>query len=214
MSQQSPPYPPRVWSLGGTPAKHVDVAVSAVFLVLFVIGAASHMTIFQVNRRRNHKFRLSLLLFGFCMARTVTCILRISSAALPTDIPLLIGAQIFAAAGVVILFVVNLVFTQRVLRATHPKIGWHPVTTAAFKFLYGWIIVTIAMVITVVVQSFYTRRPRTHTIDRAVQLYGLTCFAIISFLPIPIITAATLVVRSNKLDKFGTAAGDTRFRCC
>jgi hypothetical protein len=59
------------------------------------------------------------------------------------------------------------------------------------------------MVITVVVQSFYTRRPRTHTIDRAVQLYGLTSFAIISFLPVPIIVAATLIPRSNKLDKFG-----------
>lgn len=33
------------------------------------------MTIFQINKRRGHKFLMSGLMFGFCMARTLTMIL-------------------------------------------------------------------------------------------------------------------------------------------
>jgi hypothetical protein len=59
-----PPYPPTNWSLGGTPEASVDVPVTSVFLALFILGAISHMTIFQLNRRRGHKFLISGLLFG------------------------------------------------------------------------------------------------------------------------------------------------------
>lgn len=139
------------------------------------------------------------------MARIVTCIMRISSVALPHDVPLAIAAQIFAAAGVVLLFIVNLVFAQRLLRSSHPRWGWHDLSSAAFKALYALIIITIIMVITVVVQSYYTLDPEIHRIDRAIMLYGLTTFAVISFLPIPLIAAATLIPRKDgrELDRFG-----------
>ncbi|KAK3077934.1 hypothetical protein LTS18_008872, partial [Coniosporium uncinatum] len=57
------PYPPAIWSLGGRPKVSVDVPITAVFLVLFMGGAATHMTIFQLNRRRGHKFLMSAMLF-------------------------------------------------------------------------------------------------------------------------------------------------------
>lgn len=63
------PYQPQIWQLGGRPEVDVDVPVTAVFLALFVIGAITHMTIFQLNRRKDHKFLMSVLLFG--MAFTV-----------------------------------------------------------------------------------------------------------------------------------------------
>merc|ERR1711981_830707 len=131
--------------------------------------------------------------------------MRISSTALPTDVPLTIAAQIFAAAGVVIIFIVNLVFAQRLLRSAHPRLGWHNISSWIFKFLYALIIVNIVMVITVVVQSYYTLDPEIHRIDRAIMLYGLTCFAVISFLPLPIIIVATTLPRKDgrELDRFG-----------
>lgn len=58
------PYPPQTWSLGGTPEVSVDVPVTAVFLVLYVCGAATHMAIFQLNKRRGKKFLFSAMLFG------------------------------------------------------------------------------------------------------------------------------------------------------
>jgi hypothetical protein len=69
---QRPPYRPTVWSLGGRPTKNVDIPITAVFLLLFIIGAATHMTIFQLNRRRGHKFIFNAALFGmsFTIAST------------------------------------------------------------------------------------------------------------------------------------------------
>ncbi|KAE9377410.1 hypothetical protein N431DRAFT_502064 [Stipitochalara longipes BDJ] len=70
-------YPPFVAGLGGSPTKDLDDPATAVFLVLFIIGAVSHMTILQVNLRRGKKFIISGLLFGFCMARITTMTMRL-----------------------------------------------------------------------------------------------------------------------------------------
>jgi hypothetical protein len=59
-----PPYPPTTWALGGIIEANVDVPITSVFLGLFVVGAATHMAIFQLNRSKGHKFLFSALLFG------------------------------------------------------------------------------------------------------------------------------------------------------
>jgi hypothetical protein len=121
------------------------------------------------------------------MSRIVATVLRIASVSLPTNISLAIAAQIFVAAGVVLIFVMNLLWAQRIVRALHPRIGWHPIFTNLVKMLIVLIILTLVIVITSTVQSFYTLRPRTRKIDRDLQIYGTFFLAIISFLPIPIV---------------------------
>lgn len=166
------------------------------------------MTIFQLNRRRGHKFIFSALLFGFCMARIVTCIMRISSMCKPQNISLAIAASIFVAAGVLLIFIVNLLFAQRLIRATHPNFGWHRAFSLVLKAIYVLIGLTLAMVITTTVQSFYTLRPRTRNIDRDFQLYASTFLAIVSFLPIPIVILGLIIPRKTRVEKFGSG----RFR--
>ena len=61
---KGPPYVPTTWGLGGPQEKKVDVPITSVFLVLFTIGAATNMTIFQLNQRKSHKFFFSTMLFG------------------------------------------------------------------------------------------------------------------------------------------------------
>ncbi|KAL9130367.1 MAG: hypothetical protein Q9217_001425 [Psora testacea] len=200
----SPPYPPTTASLGGVPTIGVDIPICSVFLVLFLIGAVSHMTIFQVNMRRGHKFIISGMMFGFCMARVVTQIMRIVWACYPRSIRVAMAAQIFVAAGVVLLFVINLIFAQRIVRAAHPHSGWHPLFHWAFIALYVMIVVTLAMIITAVIQSFYTLNENTKRIDRDVQLYGQTFYTVISFLPIPLVIGGLVVPRKTRLEKFGS----------
>lgn len=144
------------------------------------------------------------------MARTVTCTLRIASIAKQDNIPLSIAAAIFVAAGVVILYVVNLIFAQRIIRAQHPKLGWHPAFKIFCIAVYVIIVLTLIMLITSVVQSYYTLSNNTHRIDRDIQLYGATAYAIISFLPLPLLTLSLLLPRSHPkaVDKFGAG----RFR--
>lgn len=137
------------------------------------------------------------------MSRIVTCTMRIASICLPTDISLAIAAAIFVAAGVLIAFIVNLLFAQRILRAYHPTIGWHKAMKIVFTTLYILVGLTLAVVITAVVQNFYTLRPRTKFIDRALQLYGQTFLAIISSLPLFIVGLALALPRRGRPEKFG-----------
>ncbi|KAK7538153.1 uncharacterized protein J3D65DRAFT_317801 [Phyllosticta citribraziliensis] len=203
-----PPYAPTTWQLGGRVDEGTDIPVTSVFLFLFLLGAVGHMAIFQKNRKRNHKFLMSIMLFAFCMCRVLTCILRISWATQPKNIKLGIAAQIFVAAGVLLIFIINLLFTQRLIRARHPKLGWSKPFSALFKVNYFIIVCSLIMVITVTVQSFYTKNTNTHRIDRDIQLYTATYFSFVSFLPIPITIIGILAPRKTRLEKFGSG----RFR--
>ncbi|MCJ1403646.1 hypothetical protein MMC11_006869 [Xylographa trunciseda] len=203
-----PPYAPAAAALGGQPTISLDVPITAVFLFLFICGAVAHMTIFQLNRRRGHKFVFSGVMFGFCMARTSTCVMRIVWAFRPTNIPVAIAASILVAAGVVLLFLINLLFAQRILRAAHPNSGWHPLMSLTFKVLYAILAGTLIIIISFTVLSFYTLDPTKRRIAHDLQLYGGTLFAVMAFLPIPIVLAGIIIPRKSRLEKFGSG----RFR--
>lgn len=145
------------------------------------------------------------------MARIVALILRIASTCLPQNIRLAIAGNVFVNAGVVIIFIVNLIFVQRIIRAAHPRVGWHDTSRWIFLVLNGLVVVTIIMIIVVIVQSVYTLNANTHRIDRDIQLSGITFFAVISFLPIPMTLMAILVPRVGT-DKFGTGRWRTKIR--
>jgi len=147
---------------------------------------------------------MSGLMFGFCMARTVTMILRIVWANYPHDVQIAIAAQIFVSAGVLLLFVINLIFAQRITRAAHPHFGWHKALSNVFKVLYALVIAMLAMVITATVQSFYTLNPNIKRIDRDLQLTASTYLLFISFLPIAIIVLGLIVPRKTRVEKFGS----------
>lgn len=161
------------------------------------------MTVLQINRRRDHKFILSGLLFGFCMARITTLVMRIVWATHITNIRVAIASNIFNSAGVLLLFIVNLIFAQRLLRAYHPKFGWHKVPTLMFRFLYFSIVALLIMVITATVISFYTLNRSVLQKCRTIQLFAGTYLAVLSFLPIPIVLAAWAWPRKNAIEKFG-----------
>lgn len=63
--------------LGGIPTAMVDGPITVIFLILFALGAVTHISIYRANAKRGHKFLLSDLMFDFCMVRIVTCIFRI-----------------------------------------------------------------------------------------------------------------------------------------
>ncbi|KAK0672696.1 hypothetical protein QBC41DRAFT_299352 [Cercophora samala] len=205
------PFPPTTAASGGVPGLTPDIPICAIFLALFVAGAATNMTIFQRNRRRSYKFFFSVLLFGFCMARIVALSMRIVWASKPRDVNVAIASQIFTAAGVLILFITNLIFAQRIIRAYHPFFGWSKSITWLFRTLFGSVIAILIMVITVTVQSFFTQDPKVRGIDRDIQLFCATYLAVFAFLPIPLVTLAAIVPRRTKIDKFGEGHFRTKF---
>lgn len=76
--QATPPDPAQGGFPGGNPPNTtVDLPLTIFFLLLFIGGAATHISIYRANAKRGHKFLLSDLMFDFCMVRTVTCLFRI-----------------------------------------------------------------------------------------------------------------------------------------
>ena len=211
MAALGPPYLPQTAQLGGKPTIGLDVPVSVVLLVLFVVGAATNMTIFQLNQRHGYKFLFSGLLFGFCMARIVALSTRIAWAVHSTNPRIAIASQIFTAAGVLLLFVTNLIFAQRIIRAYHPFFGWSRFVTWLFRALFASVLLVLVMVITVTVQSFFTLDQRTRHIDRTIQLCSAVYLAVYAFLPIPLVVMAALVPRKTRIDKFGEGHFRTKF---
>lgn len=144
------------------------------------------------------------------MCRIITCILRIASSTRQTNIRLAMAAQIFVAAGVLLVYVINLIFTQRLIRAQHPRWGWSKPFSIFLKLTYVVVVISLIMVITVTVQMFYTLNPNTRRIDRDVQLYCSTFFAYVSFLPIPLMTVSLILPRKTRVEKFGLGRWRTK----
>lgn len=205
-----PPYLPTTAQLGGLPTVPIDVPISAVLLFLFVCGAATHMTIFQLNQRRGHKFVFSAMTFGFCMARITALTMRIVWATHPTNVNVAIAAGIFTQAGVLLLFVINLFFAQRMVRAYHPSFGWNRAVTFCFRTLFFSIIALLIMVITASVHMFFTADPVARSMDRKVQLTGVTFLAVLAWLPIPIVLLAALIPRKTRPEPFGQGKLSTK----
>lgn len=134
--------------------------------------------------------------------------LRIAWATHQTNIKIGIAAQIFTYAGTVLLYFCQLFFTQRIVRAQHPKFGWSIPFRVYIRFWIASVVLVLIMIIVSSIQSFYTINTNTQRIDHDIQLMGGTYFAVVSFIPIPTILVSCLFPRKEQIDKFG----EGRFR--
>lgn len=209
---KGPPYAPKTAGVGGVPTRTLDDPIIAVFLVLFICGAATHMTILQLNLKKGHKFLASGATFGFCMARIVACTLRLVWSTHPTNLRVIIAANVFINAGVLILIIINLIFAQRILRASHPHIGWHKTIHFIFLAFYASIILLLGGLITSIVQQSYTLDSHIISIDRTIQRVGVTYFAVASFVPILLVVGGLILPKKTRVEKFGSGRFRTKIR--
>jgi hypothetical protein len=189
--------------MGGLPSVIPDIPICAVFICLYLSSAITNAIIFRRNSRRNHKFVLSALLTGFSMARVGTLVLRIAWATKQHNIRLAIAASIFVNAGILLVYIINLILAQRILRAMQPRIGWNPVLRVTYKFLYFSIGAALAMVIAAVTISLYTLDIHTRSICRDIQLAALTYLLIFASLPLIHIAVAVLLPTPKDAETFG-----------
>ncbi|KIW43561.1 uncharacterized protein PV06_04652 [Exophiala oligosperma] len=206
------PYLSQVALLGEVPSKSVDVPITSVFLVLFIVGAISNMMIFRKNKAQGRLFMPSFFLYVFCMARTLSCALRISWAFYPTNASLSIAAFIFVSAGVLIIFVVNLIFAQRIVRAIQPRIGWSPAFKISFVIIYGLTVLLLIATVICIVHSHYTLNPDDLRIDLHIEQAAITYFLCLAFLPLLLVYVAQVLPRTRRPEKFGTGSWRSKVR--
>ncbi|KAI6875851.1 hypothetical protein KC323_g308 [Hortaea werneckii] len=169
-----PPYlPTSVALIGSRPTVDVDVPILAMLLLLYLGGAIGNASIFLRNRKRGHFFPMSMAMFGFCMSRIATCSVRIAWAAHPTNANLAIAATIFAAVGILIVFVIVLLLAQRILRATHPKLGWSRTLSGSLKATYFGLFIAIVLVIAFTILNYFTLDSNLRNIAMWIQRAGI-----------------------------------------
>jgi len=145
------------------------------------------------------------------MARTTTCIIRIVWACYPHNVRIALAAQILNNAGILIVYIVNLIFAQRVLRGMQPKIGWNTVLSNALKIVYVLIGGVLAMVITATVLTSYTLDPQTK-LACADCLKAATVFLFsITLCPLFLLALAFFPPRNEEDEEaFGTGIMETK----
>ncbi|RDW72743.1 uncharacterized protein DSM5745_07915 [Aspergillus mulundensis] len=203
LEKRGGPYASTSAGVGGLPTNVPDTIICAIFLVMYIGFAVTNMTILQKNKRRGHKFNLSGMLFGFCMARITTLTLRIVWANRPHNVRLGIAANIFVNAGILLVYIINLILAQRILRAKQPHIGWHPIPRKGSKVFYWLLPAALIMVITAIVVMFYTLDPVTRADCRDVQLTAITYLFFFTCLPLLHIIPAVALPRSKQEETFG-----------
>ncbi|KPM43735.1 hypothetical protein AK830_g2775 [Neonectria ditissima] len=189
--------------VGGVPTVSLDIPISAVFLALYIAGAALNITIFIANKRRGHKFIISILLNGFCIIRILTCSMRMAWATHLTNSSIVVTAQVFNSAGIILIYIINLVFAQRILRARQPAIGWLPPVGIFFKALYICIVGSLIMGIVALALLVSTTSPKTIAACRDVQLASITFLLVLTTLPLFFLAITYLLPESPDKEEFG-----------
>ncbi|OTA96036.1 hypothetical protein M434DRAFT_28127 [Hypoxylon sp. CO27-5] len=201
---QGPPYAPTMAIVGGEPSPAVDDPIAAVLLLLFLLSAAAHMIILQRNKQRHLKFIFSGLLFALCLLRGISLVTRMIWASYPKTVNAIIAASVMTQCGSVLIFVINLFFAQRILRAYHPRLGWHRCTSYVVWFLIACVLCCLIMAIVATIHSFFTLDKKAQGADHAVQLFAGFYLAFLAFLPVPVVgIAAAARPRKSHVEKFG-----------
>ena len=141
------------------------------------------------------------------MTRIIATSIRIAWAEFPRNISVGIAAMIFVYAGIIILFIANLFFAQRIVRAQHPHFGWSKPFSIALPVLSAVIVLVIFCMIAAVIVQFFVFDGEDPAL--IIQKFGSTFYTVVAFLPIPIVVASTLarlhprVKMTKTVDKFG-----------
>ncbi|KAI1461262.1 hypothetical protein F4805DRAFT_453687 [Annulohypoxylon moriforme] len=199
-----PPYASTNAIVGGEPVPVIDDPIAAVLLLLFLLSASAHLAILKINKQRNLKFVFSGMLFALCLLRGVSLAARMVWASYPKAVNAVIAASVMTQCGSVLIFIINLFFAQRVLRAYHPRLGWSRTAGVVVWFLIVCVLCCLVMAIVSTIHSFFTLDKATRRADRAVQLFAGSYLAFLAFLPVPIVAvAAATHPRRFHVEKFG-----------
>ena len=198
--------------IGGRPTVREDIPVSAVLLLLYVVGAVSNQSMFQMNRRKAHRFYMSWAMFGFCMARVATMVLRIAWTTRPNNARLAIAAGIFTNIGVLVIYIILLLLVMRVFRATHPKLGWNKhlgkTVLVSYFALGGALCLTIGFTIV----TFYTLDPTLRTVALWVQRAAILYILIFNLVTMTLLLLSWLLPRASHSDNFGTGSMESKMK--
>ena len=197
--------------IGGTSDNTIDVPVSSVFLAIFVLLAAGHMALLQINNRRKHKFLFNGMLFGFCMSRIMATMFRIIWAKRPTNADIALVAAVFLNAGILLIYIINNLLAWRMVRSAVPTVGWHPVLRVVNKVML-WVVLgmIIPLIVIIVLRVKSPLTPHVGTASTVVSRLAQTYFLVLAVEPAFLLGYAAWKGRHGQPDPFGKGSWNTK----
>ncbi|KAM0280893.1 hypothetical protein ACHAQH_003782 [Verticillium albo-atrum] len=203
--QDYPPYLSPFPVAGLIPNTSTDVPVSAVLLVFYVISIISNVLILRQNKRRSRPFPFSALLIVYSIFRVVALVLRISYAAVQTNTNLAIAANIISNAGVIVIFVLNLLVSPHLMRrffGARGATGWRrKISTVPFFAAIPFLPIMLLTVVNVTILSYFTNDTKVRLDCLTAQKIASVTFVVIAFLPAPFAAAVAFLSPPNKQEE-------------
>ena len=143
------------------------------------------------------------------MARVLTCTLRIVWACEPHNVSVGIAANIFVNAGILLVYIINILFAQRILRARRPEIGWNWPLRILFRVVYGMIGAALVLIIVLIVYSFYTLDPAIHSYAMWIERGAILFLFLVAFSPL-VMLAVSFLLPPTSDETFGKHSIQTK----
>lgn len=197
--------------IGGLPTVKVDIPICAVLIAVFILLAASHMTLLQQNRRRGHKFIFNGMLFGFAMSRIAANTLRLVWATRPTNADVSLVASVFLNAGIVLIYIINNLLAWRIVRSAIPHFGWNRAVRIVNRVMLWMILALILPLIVIIILR--VKRPDLAHIKTASTVVGRlaqTYFLIIAIEPAFLLIFSYIKSRNGPKDSFGKGSWNSK----
>jgi hypothetical protein len=107
-----------------------------------------------------------------------------------------------------VIFAINMVLTQRILRAIHPKIFWHPATSTFFTLLLVSVPFFIIFNIAVLTASFFVTTASGAKATKDLLFFGSSWNLFLCVFPLLTLSTFAVLPPPTPIEKFGTG----RFR--
>lgn len=149
-------------------------------------------------------------MFGFCMARVATLVLRIAWTTRSTNASLAIAANIFTNIGVLVIYIVLLLLVMRVFRATHPSLGWNKLLRSTVRVSYVLLGGALILVVAFTILTFYTLNPTLRTVALWIQRVAILYILIFNIVTLVLLLLSSLLPRASDNENFGTGSMESK----
>ena len=149
-------------------------------------------------------------MFGFCMARVGTMVLRIAWTTRSLNAGLAIAAGIFTNVGVLVIYVVLMLLVMRVFRATHPSLGWNGLLRKAILVSYVLLGAALVLTIAFTILTFYTLNPSLRTAALWIQRVAVLYILLFNIVIVILLLLCLLLPRASEGENFGSGSIESK----
>ncbi|KAK3985341.1 hypothetical protein QBC44DRAFT_353097 [Cladorrhinum sp. PSN332] len=181
-----PPYPPPIIPVGLIPTPIPDIPICAVLILLFLLYIPLNLVFSSHDPRCRPIF--TALLTVFPVLRIISLALRIAWSIDHPNAKLEVATTILTMAGVVLLYILNLLSARRYVR-DYAVFGYRPIVKGVFRGIIALVAICLVMGIIVTANIYFVPRSKREVLRecRDVALVAGTLLAVLAFFPVLVV---------------------------